>query len=297
MRFGVCVPNYGETVTSEGLRAVAIEAEKLGYDSVWVTDHILMPAGSGTPYERILESLSSLAYLASVTKKVKLGISSLIIAMRNPIVAVKQLATIDVLSNGRVILATSAGWNEHEFKHLGSNFHDRGKRVNDSIRLIRTLWEGKGEFKGKSIPHEFSDAVFEPRPVQNRLSIWIGGASKAAMRRAIRLGDAWHPNVYPLDKFKQLVREFREIPGGNGKDICVRMGLNIKAPQSEYIGPQGDRRILLSGNIEQNRSIVSELEKLGVSYMVLATNPNGKVSTAEQVESLQIFTERVVASS
>lgn len=275
---------------------VAVEAEKLGYDSLWTTDHILMPAQSGTPYERILESLTSLAYLASVTKRVRLGISSLIIAMRNPIVAVKQLATIDVLSGGRVMLATSAGWNEREFRHLGSNFHDRGRRLNDSIRLLRALWSGKSEFSGKNIPQEFNNAVLEPRPVQERLSIWIGGGSKAAMRRAIKLGDAWHPNVYPLDTFRELVKQFREIPGGKEKDICVRMALNIKASQSEYVGPQGERRIMLSGNIDEDKSIISELEELGVSCIVLAPNANGKVSAADQIESLRVFSEEITDS-
>ena len=98
MKFGVCLPNYGETGSAEGLRRVAITAEELGYDSVWTTDHILMPTNSGTPYERVLESISSLGYLAGITTKVRLGISSLIMTMRNPVVALKQLATIDNLS-------------------------------------------------------------------------------------------------------------------------------------------------------------------------------------------------------
>src|SRR5437899_12921233 len=101
---------------------------------------------SGIPYERIFESITMLAYLAGVTSKVRLGISSLITAMRNPVVVAKQLATIDNLSNGRVMLATSAGWNEKEFSNLGSNFHNRGRRLNESIRMIRALWSGRRSF-------------------------------------------------------------------------------------------------------------------------------------------------------
>src|SRR5712691_10146287 len=140
MKFGVCVPNYGETCSKEALRAIASVAEETGYDSVWCTDHILLPRNSNTPYERILDSITSLSYLCAVTSRVRLGISSLITAMRNPVIVAKQLATIDNLSDGRVLLATSAGWNENEFSHLGSNFHDRCKRLNESIRLIRALW-------------------------------------------------------------------------------------------------------------------------------------------------------------
>ncbi|HEX9197178.1 MAG TPA: LLM class flavin-dependent oxidoreductase, partial [Candidatus Bathyarchaeia archaeon] len=106
MKFGVCVPNYGESSSAEALRTVALEAEHAGCDSLWTTDHILMPINSGTPYERIFDSITTLAYLAAITSRVKLGISSLITAVRNPVVIAKQLATIDNLSGGRLMLAT-----------------------------------------------------------------------------------------------------------------------------------------------------------------------------------------------
>src|SRR6266849_334480 len=200
MKFGVCVPNYGESSSTEALRDVALEAERAGCDSLWTTDHILMPKNSGTPYERIFDSITTLAYLAAVTDKVKLGISSLIIPMRNPVLIANQLATVDNISHGRLMLAAGAGWNEKEFAHLGSNFHNRGKRLDASLRLIRALWGGETSFKSRILGLEFSDAVFEPHPIQKRLSIWIGGTSKAAMKRAATLGDAWHPNVQPLDQ-------------------------------------------------------------------------------------------------
>src|SRR5260370_18151192 len=111
-----------------------------------------MPKNSGTPYERIFDSITTLAYFAAVTDKIKLGISSLIIAMRNPVVVAKQLATIDNLSDGRLMLAIGAGWNEKEFAHLGSNFRNRGKRGNASIPLIRPLW--KDETTSKSLAPE-----------------------------------------------------------------------------------------------------------------------------------------------
>src|SRR5208282_4858455 len=97
LKFGVCIPNYGESFSVEAMRMVAVEAERLGYDSIWTTDHVLMPTESGTPYEKILESITSLAYLAAHTSTVKLGVSSLILAMRNPVVAIKQLASVDQL--------------------------------------------------------------------------------------------------------------------------------------------------------------------------------------------------------
>ena len=291
MKLGVCVPNYGETCSVEALRTVAAEAEKQGYDSIWCTDHVLMPKNSGTPYEKIFESVTTLAYLAATTNRLRLGISSLITPMRNPVVVAKQLATIDNLSNGRLI-ATSAGWNETEFSHLGSNFHNRGKRLDESIQLIKDLWAGKTHFQSSVLLPKFKDAVFEPTPVQQTLSIWIGGSSQAAMKRAATLGDAWHPNVQTFDKFAKLVSEFREsFPGSKEMDICVRIGLNSKSDRSEYTSPLGEKRVMLSSNREENRNIMKRLESLGVSYAVIAPNPDGRVSVADQLSGMKMITE------
>jgi probable F420-dependent oxidoreductase len=292
MKFGVCVPTYGESSSAEALRTVALEAERAGCDSLWTTDHILMPRNSGTPYERIFDSITTLAYLAPITNRVKLGISSLIIAMRNPVVVAKQLATIDNLSGGRLMLAIGVGWNEKEFVHLGSNFHNRGKRVDASIRLMRALWGGEASFRSRVLGIEFSDAVFDPHPIQKDLSIWIGGTSNAAMKRAVALGDAWHPNVQPLDQFTKLVTEFRGIsPEAKTKEICVRIGINTRAEQSEYKSPQGERRIMLSGNQVENKKILSGLEQLGVSYIVAVPSPDGKASVSNQIDSIKTLTK------
>jgi len=293
MKFGVCAPNYGETCSAEALRTIAETAEQEGYHSVWCTDHILLPKTSGTPYEKIFESITTLAYLAAVTTKVGLGISSLIIAMRNPVVVAKQLATIDNLSNGRVMLATSAGWNETEFSHLGTDFHDRGRRLNESIKVIRALWSGSSSFEGRLLPQKFRDAVFEPPPVQKRLTIWIGGSSRAAMKRAARLGDGWHPNVEPLDEFARLVKEFRQnFPEAKDKAISARIGLNVKAEKSEYVSARGQRRVILSSDMAQNRKILEKLEDLGVSYLILVPSPDGKIPISDQIESLKILQEQ-----
>jgi probable F420-dependent oxidoreductase len=299
LKFGVCIPNYGETLSLDAMRTVTTESEKMGYDSVWTTDHILMPQKSGTPYETILESITSLAYLAAHTTTVKLGISSLILAMRNPVVAIKQLATVDQMSRGRLMLATSAGWNDAEFKHLGSDFHTRGRRLNESIRLLRKLWETETpvDYAGKRLPHQIKQAVFKPPPFQKHLTIWIAGASEAAMKRAIKLGDAWHPNVGPLDSFRRLVERFRELPGGGAKPIAVRIWLNLKADESVHVGPQGDRRLILSKNMTENERIISELTKLGVSHMLVTPSPTGATPVADQVASLRAIADHFFRKS
>jgi len=294
MKLGVCVPNYGELSTPDEIKRIAVEAERAGFDSVWCTDHLLMPRNSGTPYERVFESITTLAYLSGVTSKVRLGISSLITAMRNPVVVAKQFATLDNLSNGRVMLATSAGWNEKEFSNLGSNYHNRGKRLNESIRLIRALWNGQTSFESKVLNIHFSDVVFEPRPIQKHVPIWIAGNSKAAMRRAVKLGDRWHPNLFPLDIFRKMVADFREtFPDASSKPITVRVGLNPKAESSEYKSPRGERRVLLSGNRAQNKQILNTLKELGVSYLVVALSPDGKASAADQIDGMKMILEDI----
>ena len=299
MKFGVCIPNYGETFSVDGMRTVAVEAERMGYDSLWTTDHILMPQHSGTPYETVLDSITSLAYLAAHTTVVKLGISSLILAMRNPVIAIKQLATVDQLSRGRLMLATSAGWNELEFAHLGADFHIRGKRLDESIRLIRKLWtaEANVDFEAKVLPNKIGQAIFQPKPIQKHLTIWIAGASEAAMKRAIELGDAWHPNVSPLDTFKPLVERFKALPGGNKKAICVRIALNSKVEDPILIGPQGDRRLVLSKNMTENQKTIAELAKLGVSHMLLTPSPTGTTPVTDQVASLRSISEHFIRNS
>ena len=299
MKFGVCIPNYGETFSVDGMRTAAVEAERMGYDSLWTTDHILMPQHSGTPYETVLDSITSLAYLAAHTTVVRLGISSLILAMRNPVVAIKQLATVDQLSRGRLMLATSAGWNEPEFAHLGADFHVRGKRLDESIRLIRKLWaaEATVDFQGKILPHRISQGIFQPKPVQKHLTIWIAGASEAAMRRAIELGDAWHPNVSPLDTFKPLVERFKALPGGKEKRICVRIALNTKVEDPILIGPQGDHRLILSKSMAENEKTISELTKLGVSQMLVTPSPTGTTPVTDQVASLRSIAENFIRNS
>jgi probable F420-dependent oxidoreductase len=290
MKLGACVPNYGETTSAEAVRTVASQAESVGYDSVWCTDHVLMSKESGTPYEKILDSTTTLAHLSATTSKVRLGISSLIVPMRNPVVVAKQLATVDNFSGGRVILAVGAGWNETEFSNLGSNFHNRGKRLDSSIRLLRSFWSGKSNFDSKVLGIKIRDGVFQPQPSKETLSIWVGGTSPAAMTRAVELGDAWHPNVQPLDKFKQIVSEFRQAsPEAESKEICVRIGVNLKAEKSEYLSPQGEKRIILSSNRSENRKIMQELEALGVHYAVVVPSPDGKISVPDQISALEMI--------
>jgi hypothetical protein len=160
--------------------------------------------------------------------------------------------------------------------------------------MIRALWNGETSFESKVLNHRFSDIVFEPRPVQEHVPIWIAGNSKAAMNRAVKLGDGWHPNLFPLDIFRKMVADFRESsPEARNKMITVRVGSNPKAETWDYLSPQGERRVLLSGNRAQNKEIIQTLEKLGVSYLVVALSPDGKASVDNQIDGMRMILEDV----
>ena len=180
-----------------------------------------------------------------------------------------------------------------EFASVGTDFHDRGRRVDESIRLIRSLWRGETKFESKRLPQRFEDAVFDPIPDSKELEIWIGGNSEAAMRRAANLGDAWHPNVHPIDTFSAMVARFHELsPEAEGKEICVRIALDLGAEKGEYLGPQGDRRLKLTGNTAENAKVLTELEDLGVSYAVVVPSPEGRTLPQDQIESIRAFANR-----
>ena len=165
-------------------------------------------------------------------------------------------------------------------------------KLDEAIRLFRSLWRGDTDFHSSTLQINFENALFEPKPVTPQIPIWIGGISKAAMKRAVILGDAWHPNVTPIDSFRKLVAQFREVsPAAKEKDICVRIGLNTKVKESEYTGATGEKRILFSGDMEQNQEIVLELEKLGVSRAVVVPSPDGKISMEAQIQSLEAFAD------
>jgi len=287
----LCIPNYGETSTAEGIVEFAKEAESLGYSSLWATDHLLMSAGSNTPYERMFESITTLTFVAALTRRVKLGVSSLVMGLRNPVVVAKQLATLDQLSGGRVVLATGAGWYAQEFENLGADYHARGRRLNESLHLISELWYSGGpvKFEGRVLPNRVRDGVFEPKPVQRHIEVLIAGNSGAAMRRSVKYADGWHPNLYPLNVFSQLVKEYRAIEGSANKKIVVRAAYDAKRSDVEYTSPQGERRVVLSGDFDKNKKLVAELESLGVTGIVLAPNYNGRVSIEEQLKAIRLF--------
>jgi probable F420-dependent oxidoreductase len=205
LRVGVHVPQWGPEATRAGVLEIARSAEAAGLDSVWVADHIVLPprTRSRYPYSRdgttvfkpedgFLDALTTLAVIAGATERIRVGTSVLVLPMRQPLPVAKAVATLDVLSGGRLVLALGTGWLREEFDALGVPFETRGERLAEMVTALRRLWaDGRAAAEGEHI--RFEEVVCEPRPVRpGGPPLWIGGTSEAALRRAAEYGDGWH---------------------------------------------------------------------------------------------------------
>ncbi len=243
MEIGVHLPHVGPQATRETMIEFARRMEGLGYDSLWVSDHVVVPRSyeSRYPYSPtgkmgvgedmpFLEALSALLFVAAVTERVKLGTTVLVLPMRNPVLHAKVLATLDVLSNGRLIFGAGAGWLEEEFAALDAPFDHRGARLDEYLQVMKNLWtKDDPSFAGKY--YQLADVGFAPKPVQQpHPPIWIGGNSEPALRRAARIGDAWHAAGSTPEQVEAALPKLAEFTKAAGRDptdvpITVRTGI------------------------------------------------------------------------
>jgi probable F420-dependent oxidoreductase len=213
VHFGVILPNYGLDSSVDGIRRVAEQADELGFHSVWATEHIIVGSEAVDPYGRIYDPLVTLGWIAGWTDRIGLGTSIVLVPLHNPMLLAKQVATLQELSAGRLTLGVGMGWHKDEFDFMGVEFEGRGRRADEAIRLMRTLWSGRRDFDGEF--WSFHDATSEPRPAPVP-EIWVGGSSPRAVRRARELGDAWHPSrgsdADHVRRVKEKHPELRVIP-------------------------------------------------------------------------------------
>ncbi len=218
MRYGVAIPQANVFASPESVRMVARAVEELGFDSLWVSDHIIVPEGSSYIPEFMDEPLALLAFLASETRHVQLGTSVLILPYRNPVFTAKFLSTVDYLAGGRLVVGVGAGWLKEEFEALGVPFAERGPRTDEAIRVFRSLWEQEtSSFDGRWIRFERMRHFPKASPLRRgTIPIVVGGNGAASIRRAAELGDGWHPINLGLEEFRAGVRRYRQL--------CERFG-------------------------------------------------------------------------
>jgi probable F420-dependent oxidoreductase len=228
MKYAVAIRNMGPQSNRATIRSCARIAEQAGFDALFVSDHLCIPPdqteGSGGRY---LDVLATLAFIAGATEKIRLGVSVLVVPYRPAVLTAKQVATIQELSGERMILGIGVGWMKPEFAAVGAEFRRRGAITDETLKVIHHLFSADvpGAYNGALV--QFPSFVFLPRP--KRPPIWIGGNGPAAMNRAVRFGDGWHP-MLPAAELKVKVEELHSAAHAAGRavpEIIVRRGLKL----------------------------------------------------------------------
>ena len=245
MRIGCSLLNNWGIEDVQALVGLASRAEELGFDSVWVHDHVfnvghVFDRIGGRPY---YEPLTLLSFVAARTTRVRLGTSVLVLPYHNPIRLAKAAATLDVLSGGRLILGVGVGAIENEMEAMGSPFKERGAFTDEAIAVMRTLWsEEDPRFDGKY--SRFAGMKFSPKPLQKpSIPLVIGGVSRAAIRRAARLGDGWQPLGLSPDALGQGIAALREELRACGRDaanvpVSIAMSITASTPRRYALGTE-----------------------------------------------------------
>ena len=290
MKFGVCLPHYGRPLDMEALAGAARSVEALGYDSIWVTDHIIVPQGLDIVYrEHMLDALAFLNYLAAITRRVQIGTSVLILPYRPPVIVAKQVATADVLSGGRVVFGAGAGWMEGEFKALGIPFRERGARTNEALQAILACWGNEvPTVTGRYYPLE--GMVASPQPIQRpHPPIWIGGLSPGAKERAVRFGQAWHPTGTAPDVLAVEWGQVRETAERRGRQEPLALTMRCGLRWGER--PGQPPRFALAGSASEVSGQVEALARIGVSHLALDLS---HLDYPRLLASLEDFAARVM---
>ncbi len=246
MRFGFALPGVTD---GKSLCRFARRADELGVESIWGPDHIVLPS-AGTnqyPYSEsgqftramdapFLDVFTLLGYVASHTERVRIGTTVVILPYRNPILQAKMFASLDVLTKGRVICGVGVGWLEKEFEVMGASYADRGAVSDEWLEIFRTLWtEENPVFRGQF--YSFDGILFNPKPVQKpHIPVWVGGHSRRAVRRAVSLGDGWHPTRMTPEYVAGMLPYLRERAKEAGRDPAE---ITVSLKRSLHFTDQG----------------------------------------------------------
>jgi len=276
MKFGIGFATSGAFSNPSLLGHLATTAERCGFESLWSVEHVAIPVDH-SPYPgtkdgkmpggddvAIPDPLIPLAYVAAITKTIKLATGILILPQRHPIYTAKEVATVDVLSGGRVILGIGSGWMKEEFESLGIDFHRRGAMTDEAIQALRALWgAGTSSFEGKHF--KFGPLHSNPKPVNGNVPIHVGGHSTAAARRAGRYGDGFFPTVINPEKLKELfaiVRSEAQKAGRNPDAIEFScMTRSVKADDLKMLADMGVSRIVVNPPATKPEPLTRGLEK------------------------------------
>ena len=275
MKVGIFGINTGACANPEVAAKVAIQAESIGFESLWTAEHVVLPdpreaPSPADPETPFLHPSTLLAYIASVTKTIKLGTGITLIAQRNPVVLAKEMGSLDIISSGRLLLGVGAGYLHQEFSALGSDFSSRGARTDEAIEVMRALWtQAKPEYQGQFI--RFENIQAQPRPTRPAgPPVIIGGMSPAALRRTVTHGNGWYGFALDADTTKKVLENLEIAKSRYERDPALgEISISVTPPakptktmMNEYAALGVDRFIpILASNDEQ--SSLSYLDIVG----------------------------------
>ena len=257
MKFGLRYCNTGRYVDPAKAVELAQAAEEAGFESLWTVEHTVVPGGYGSTYPYaeggkmaggkddipLPDPLIWMAYVSAATKRIKLATGIMILPQHNPVVVAKQVATLDHLSGGRILLGIGVGWLKEEFEALGVPFEDRGRRMDEYMMAMRELWGEKPSFRGTYV--NFRDAYCRPRPIKGTVPLIVGGHSPAAARRAGRLGDGFFPaRGAPVELF-DLARKTAAESGRDPAKLEITVGLPESLDDIPALAKLGVHRVLV----------------------------------------------------
>ncbi len=291
LTFGVCVPNFRPGAGPEAMLAAATTAERLGWHSAWTTDHILIDgAQRGADYRHIYEALNVLAWLAGQTHRLCLGMSVLVVPMRNAVVVAKELATIDALSGGRLIAGVGIGWNRAEFENLGvgERFSQRGVYLEETVALWRHLWGGgTGPYEGRF--DSFGEVYFSPLPPQGAdLPVWIGATAEPALRRVGRIAQGYQATGTDAATMRERVRTIAAAALEAGRPMPL-----LSARVGVVFGRHAPGPSVLSGTRDEMVAQVRAYRDAGVTHLALDFR---EVDPSALARTIERFDREVVAA-
>jgi len=271
MRYGLALPNFTGLASSEAIHAAAEAADRLGYESVWTTDHVLVDRGKDSAEYRInFDAIETLAWVGARHPGIGLGTSVIVVPQRNAVILAKELATLDALSAGRVVAGVGVGWNEREFANLAEadRFHQRGAYLDETIRLWRHLWSGSTDpFHGRF--HQLDDFTFGPLPAQrSSLPIWIGARTDAALERVGRLGDGYHSSATSPEAYAKRIPTIRAAAHAAGRPmptLSARARVSFDEPAQQAAA----RSYAIRGTVDEIRAEIESWNALGVDHLVV----------------------------
>ena len=286
----------GFPATPQAIIETACKAEELGFDALFVNDHVIVDdAPRSAPWRNVYDPLMVLSHVAALTSRVLLGTSVLIMPYRNPIVTAKMVATLDQLSGGRAIAGVGAGWNEAEYDALGVPYHERGARTTEYLRLWQACWEpGPTTFHGRFF--SFDQMHVSPKPLQQpHPPIWIGGSSHASLRRAARFAQVWQPTPTALPELISNQAYLRDVCAEIGRNDVPRTRMSFRVNFSHITGSSssGGERPTGQGTPEQVASDLKRYrQEAGLEEFQM--NFNGCGSLQQLLDSMDVLVQDVL---